>query len=280
MNKIIYTTFLIFFTLSCGNGISPTESFVSKKISVFGIGVYATGDVEDSYIIHTAKVLAKYLDNDDNGTIDDVNVVNSMIANKACMLITPNADTSVFIGDIPCDFYQDLYVEEIKTSGSSEEDGFDASVEEILHLISHYGYTFAYPKIFGMISYGENNGSAMTNAMDTARGGFANSIPDEYPSGAWYKYTDDSCNYLCQASEYFYWALTTKLGMQEYTGRYDMISSEWAIDGSDTFASTDTTMNAILSKTGAYSSYSYVLPTVKVETTYNSTTFTVETISR
>ena len=120
----------------------------------------------------------------------------------------------------------------------------------------------------------------MTNAMDTARGGFANSIPDSYPSGAWYTYNDETCNYICQASEYFYWALTTKLGLQEYSGRSDEFADEWKVTSSSDFASTDSEMNAILSKSGAYSAYSYDIPDASPDTSYTPTSFTVEAVER
>jgi len=280
MGKIIGFIVLALFIFSCGKGIAPDETYLSKRIMVFGVGIYATESVADNKIIRAANVMAQYLDSDENGTVDDAKVLAKLIENKACILITPNEDSPVFPANIPCKYYQDLYETEIKVNGSSVSDGFDATLEEVLHLISHHGYAYAYPEIFGMISYGENSGSAMTNAMDTARGGFSNSIPDSYPSGAWYTYNDESCNYICQASEYFYWSLTTKLGLQEYSGRSDEFAEEWRVTSSSDFASTDTEMNAILSKSGAYSGYSYDLPDASPDTNYTPTSFTVEAVDR
>ncbi|MDC0254893.1 hypothetical protein OAK75_08340 [Bacteriovoracales bacterium] len=280
MKKLLGFIFFTFFIFSCGKGIAPDETYLSKKVMVFGVGIYATETIPDAKILRAAKVMAQYLDSNEDGTIDDSNVVNKLIKNKACIVITPDADTTMFPANIPCNYYQDLYENEIKVNGSSSSDGFDATLEEVLHLISHHGYAYAYPEIFGMISYGENNGSALTNAMDKARGGFTNSIPDSYPSGSWYTYNDDSCNYICQASEYFYWALTTKLGMQEYTGRADENANEWKVESSSDFTSTDTEMNAILSKSGAYSGLSYSLPDASPDTSYTPTSFSVEAVER
>ena len=280
MKKLIGFIVLAFCVFSCGKGIAPDETYLSKRIMVFGVGIYATGTVDDDKIIRAANVMAQYLDNDENGAVDDANVVNKLIENKACIVITPDADSPVFPPSIPCNYYQDLYENEIKVNGSSPSEGFDATLEEVLHLISHHGYAYAYPEVFGMISYGENSGSAMTNAMDSARGGFSNSIPDSYPSEAWYTYKDDTCNYICQASEYFYWSLTTKLGLQEYSGRSDEFADEWKVTSSTNFASKDTEMNAILSKTGAYSGYSYEIPDASPDTNYTPTNFSVETVSR
>ena len=38
--------------------------------------------------------------------------------------------------------------------------------------------------------------------MDHARGGQFDRILAEYPDGAWYRYSDESCDYGCQIIEY------------------------------------------------------------------------------
>ena len=45
--------------------------------------------------------------------------------------------------------------------------GFDATLEEVLHLITHLGYSNAYPTIWG-----EYQGTQVSGAMDIARGGY------------------------------------------------------------------------------------------------------------
>jgi hypothetical protein len=86
---------------------------------------------------------------------------------------------------------------------------FDASIEEVLHLITH-GYVNLYPDRFS------HRSSDLTRAMDVARGGQFRSIPRRYPEGAWYTYDDETCEYECMAVEYFYWALTSILGGQDF----------------------------------------------------------------
>ena len=77
---------------------------------------------------------------------------------------------------------------------------FDAAYEEVLHLITHAGYAFAYPEVFG-----ERPGTKLGDAMDKARGGRFLAIPNKYPKKAWYTYYDDTRDYGCQATEYNYW---------------------------------------------------------------------------
>ena len=164
---------------------------------------------------------------------------------------------------------QSLFNEEINPEGSTSETGFDATLEEVLHLISDYGYEPTYPSIFG-----RNTGTEIANAMDLARGGQHLSIPTTYPTGAWYHYTDSTCNYSCQITEYIYWGLTTYLGAQDYPGRAEEISNEWEITTSENLQTRDTTLYAILTNT-AYN-LPKILPTGDYPTTNVTVNFTIE----
>ena len=67
--------------------------------------------------------------------------------------------------------------------------------------------------------------------MDIARGGQWLNVPSSYPDEAWYHYDDESCDYACMITEYFYWSLTSLLGAQR--NRYDEISHEWELHTPD-----------------------------------------------
>ena len=62
----------------------------------------------------------------------------------------------------------------------------DATLEEIWHTITDLGYAKANSTVFSTDSESD---SLLTKAMDVARGGRFLTIPDKYPSGAWYTYT-------------------------------------------------------------------------------------------
>jgi len=155
---------------------------------------------------------------------------------------------------------QDLYGSETNLDFNPDESNvfFDASLEEILHLITHGGYANVYPEIFR-----EYSGTAIAEAMDIARGGHFDKVPDEYPEDAWFTYYDKTCDYSCQITEYTYWALTSILGAQDYRGRYDEIKNEWKLNTHEKISTTDVTVYEILTNP------IYKLPTVLPDGNYD-----------
>ena len=64
----------------------------SKKVEVFGIPVVGTSGVQNIYLRHTASVMAEYLDNDEDGIVDDPAVVEVMKDNNALLVMFPTFD--------------------------------------------------------------------------------------------------------------------------------------------------------------------------------------------
>jgi hypothetical protein len=234
VNKVIKLLLIILCLLS-----SAVWADYTKQIDVFGIPIIATDGVSDTKMMHAASVMAEYLDNDQDGKADDPKVIDAIHGHNGFLYMA--ADESEEDTEFPNDdfddnqdFGQNLFAEETRPEGSSAEGGFDATLEEVLHLITHVGYANAYPN-----KYGEDPGSELTKAMDKARGGQFFDIPSRYPAGAWYTYDDDSCNYNCMATEYFYWSLTSLLGAQSYPDRADEIEWEWRLSNARKLNSTD-----------------------------------------
>jgi len=204
-------------------------SSFTQYSSVFGVHVFATSETPQDKVLHAVHVLAEYLDNDEDGEADNPAVIEQMTGGSepAAMVLAASEDeleeSGLFDSDV-LDILgpQDLYGEEIHPEGSSQTEGFDATLEEVLHLVTARGYSRLYPD-----ELGEQSGSTLTNAMDLARGGHFESVPSSYPDDAWYHYDDTTCDYRCMATEYFYWALTSMLGAQDYPGRCEDIAIEW-----------------------------------------------------
>ena len=199
--------------------------YFCKTTEVFGIKIYATENVENEKVLHAASILAEYLDNDEDGTADNQRIVNRLIDKKAWLLMAMNEEESSAAIRIPIrnSAFLELYDEEVSIINGNPR--FDASLEEILHLITQRGYAEVYPNKFG-----ENKNSEIAKAMDEARGGYFKNVPNSYPSSAWYTYDDKTCNYSCQITEYTYWALTSILGAQEFPGRLEEIQHEWRLN--------------------------------------------------
>ena len=208
--------------------------YFCKTTEVLGIKIYATENVANDKIFHAASVLAQYLDNDEDGVVDNELVLNELVEKKVWLLMVENeSELDAAIRIPPMDKpFQDLHDEEVTLINGSPR--FDASLEEVLHLITQHGYAEVYPNIFG-----ENKDSEIAKAMDMARGGYFKNVPNSYPSNAWYTYDDKTCDYSCQITEYTYWALTSILGGQNYPGRLDEIKQEWRLNTKEKVKNSD-----------------------------------------
>lgn len=219
----------------------PSLTLLSKYINVFGIGIYGESSMSDEDVLHVAAVFAELLDNDEDGRVDDPLVLQNLLERKVIMPVFKEEGSDgemAFWDNYNFDLYltsavvyeRDIARERPLTSN------FDATIEENLHSISALGYAFAYPEAFSEF---ENSGSRLTAAMDVARGGHFTEVPDEYPEAAWYHYDDETCNYECMATEYFYWGLTSLMGLQDYGDRCEKIEIEWEPCTAEQFSNTD-----------------------------------------
>ena len=238
--------------------------YFDKHVAVFGLNIFGTAGVPDEDMLHAAAVLAQYLDNDEDGAADDPTILSALqgaSGGPASMVMFATEweieSSGIFDSNLGARALQDLYATETHPQGSSPGHGFDATLEEVLHLVTHHGWAKAYPADFA-----EELGSTLANAMDIARGGQFIQIPDVYPDAAWYHYDDETCSYGCMATEYFYWALTSLLGGQMYPGRCQEIDHEWELCTPEAVQEQDTAITALLQDSG------YVLPTVLPDGSY------------
>ena len=58
-----------------------------KHTSVFGVQVRATEQVDNAKMLHAANILAEYLDNNDDGLVDNQQVVDTMVARNATLVM-------------------------------------------------------------------------------------------------------------------------------------------------------------------------------------------------
>lgn len=212
----------------------------TKYIDVFGIHLLSTVNVPDSKLIHIANVLAQYLDNDADGSVDDELILDELLERNAFITIVRDDDE-----------YSSLDIDSWESSGfingthvlgdsvMPSDGSFDGALEGVLKLIFDTGYSNVYSGTFGL-----SVGSTISEYMDNARGGYFKDLPDLYDDDAWFHNLDEECDYSCQISKYFYWALTSILGAQE--DYCEDVSSEWEPCTSDLLESTDPDVYSLL----------------------------------
>lgn len=233
----------------------------TKQVEVFGVFVYATNTTGDDKLLHAANILAEYIDNDEDGEPDNLRIMEALLEGKGAIVMRKTGQERT---SGPRPRGQGLYDEETHPGGR-ERGVFDASLEEVLHMVTDVGWGGAYPSVFGRAP-----GTEISNAMDLARGGRFGEVPDQYPEGAWYSYDDKSCDYDCMNSEYIYWALTSILGAQDYPGRLDQIGREWKLNTKAKVKERDPAVYAILTNPV------YRLPRVLPDGKYKGKAFVIE----
>lgn len=276
--KMAFIMTILFFFASCkkDNTTTPTTPITSgndpnfsivanddgvlssftKKVEVFGIKIFAVPAVTDANLLHAANVMAQYLDNDEDGTPDNQAVVDKMVENNAFMVMW-KSENDLNVNPPSGWTGQDLGNDETHPSfvANGKTGQFDASLEEVLHIITHAGYAQVYPDVFG-----EQAATQISDAMDIARGGQFTSIPNPYPADAWYTYDDATCEYNCMVTEYHYWALTSILGAQE--NRLNEIGQEWKLNTKDKVEMQDQAVYQLLTDP------QYKFPTILPDGTY------------
>ena len=225
------------------------KSALPKHVQVFGLFIQATDRVPDAKLLHAADITAGFLDNDRNGKPDNPTVNDELWNERAAIVMGYDERELERLHDRYGELFdnytlQGLFATEtLPNAGphNPKSSEFDASIEEILHIITSVGYAGVYPKVFG-----ERRGTELANAMDIARGGYFRTVPSRYPADAWYSYDDRTCDYGCQVTEYVYWALTSLLDGQDFKNRGGDIEHEWKLNTPEKLRAKDKAVVKIL----------------------------------
>jgi hypothetical protein len=223
----------------------PALGIFEKYVDVYGCAIYAESGVTDDRVLHVAAVWAELIDNNEDGIVDDPQLLEALVEADALMPVFEFDESSSMQSFF--NNYQGegvsaiLWQSEIDPSQPGHW-GDDATVEEVLHTINDVGHREIYPDAFEL----EPNSSLMSDAMDLARGGQWLTIPQTYPDEAWYHYDDYTCDYQCMAIEYLYWCIVSHMGILNDVQTCDGIANEWEPCSPELFMSTDPTMYAIV----------------------------------
>ena len=233
---------IVCFTVDPNPNSTTAFSGFTKYVDVLGcFSIYAESSIPDAKVLHAAAVAAELLDNNEDGIVDDPLIEAQLINENALMPLffqDGNAAMNTFGNN-----YNGNGVSAVLFNGEIDPTqtghwGDDATVEEVIHTINHVGHTNVYPAAFSM----QPNSSLMSSAMDEARGGQFLSIPNPYPSSAWYHYDDQTCDYECMMIEYMYWAIVSYMGILNDPQTAQGISDEWEPYNATLLQSMDTLM--------------------------------------
>jgi len=224
----------------------PAFQCFAKYISVLDcFEVYAQQNISDEKVLHVAAVAAELLDNNEDGVVDDETLFNKLQLEQALMPVFTNDGNSCM------ENFEDNYDGEGVSAVLFRNEidpaqpghwGDDATVEEVLHTINHVGHVSIYSDIFDLAP----NSSAMSDAMDIARGGQFLQVPSNYPDDAWYHYDDFTCDYECMGIEYLYWCIVTDMGILNDSQTCAGIENEWEPCSPELFESTDIIMHGVI----------------------------------
>ena len=224
----------------------PAFQCFSKYINVLDcFSIYAESNIPDNKVLHVAAIAAELLDNNEDGVVDDENIFSQLQYQEALMPIFTYDGNSCM--DNFMDYYNGdgvsaaLWRNEIDPNQPGHW-GSDATVEEVLHTINHVGHVSLYPDAFNIMP----NSSIMSEAMDIARGGQFLNVPNSYPDEAWYHYDDWTCDYECQAIEYFYWSIVSYMGILDDPQTCSGIYNEWEPCSPELFENTDILMHSLI----------------------------------
>jgi hypothetical protein len=193
------------------HGVLVDNGF-TQFASVFGIPVVGTDRVSRTGMDNAVSILQMYLDNDENGVADNPAVVFALREVNAVSAVFSTFSEHEDFEDRNGYFSTRSYnvVTMMEEEMYLENSGFDAALEETLHLVTQWGFAMAYPEIFG-----EKSGTDLANSLDQAM------------AEGYFRYDDPTCGYSCLNTEFFYWAITSYMGLQE--SRCDEISREWEL---------------------------------------------------
>lgn len=229
----------------------------NRKIIVFDIPIYAFSTVEDAKLIHVANILAQYLDNDEDGNVDNSTIHSQLKANNSFIYLwKTTAERDAVVPPSGHNVYNmGSDSANLIWHSNGRTGDFDSSIQSVWMFISKNGHEVSYPAVFS-----SQANSQISEAMNTARGGFFQNPPATYPATAWYTNSEATCDFSCQVSKYNFWILSSKLGANQ--NRLADIQSEWTLNTSAKVQSDDLKAWAI------FTNSTYNLPVTLPDGTY------------
>jgi hypothetical protein len=207
------------------NGYVNLRSVLPKYTSIFNIPILGTDTVSADAVKHAANILGSLFDNNFDGEIDNTSLYADFSDGLTAIVVyadsTEESNLSARLGSFKPNRTFSVYENEMNNfQGDGYNNQRDLTAERILK-------DLLVPKITLLHSdLSTTRPSTITDAMDSARGGYqAGGVPGyNYPPFAWY--TDPTgLSYQDLVYEYLYLLIATEQGALEW--RSATITSLW-----------------------------------------------------
>lgn len=231
--------------------------FCHKVTTVFKVPVCVSKEAFRSRdkCDHVVRVFYQLLDNDENGIVDDRKVWKEMVDEGYALLVPKDEDDfeTVFDDYLPgtsidqmtgiweaainsCDVPanrgadpedRSTWAGNVGLNGKDCDRERDATVEEILHLITHAAGA-VYPSKWGP-NYQSEAGKAISDANGNCGWGYLGNWinPGGNRCEGQYAYNDRTCDEECIVVEGIYWAIISYMGGLYTNDRAEWTSDEW-----------------------------------------------------
>jgi len=181
----------------------------TKSARIFdAVQICATADVSAAKLKHAANVAAQWLDNDQDGKVDDAQLREIIEENKATLVMT-NEWMDEERSEMFMEHFDEHVSQDLGGIETNPTDARDASQEELHHLIVNSGWVLYEPEIFS--DEPEENSELYNIWLKAEKEGY-------------YSYDDPTCNAACKVTEFFYLATAAYLNSQA-----DLFSDEMRI---------------------------------------------------
>ena len=196
--RTILTAFFITVVSQVGATECPAKFLKTGAIVFELVTICITSGVTEEKVRHAAHVTAQWLDNNQDGEIDEIRLKPSLLENRPVLLMSKNGFNALQFIAIE-EGLDDRIGQDLFASETAPSRGRDASQEEIHHLIFTAGWVHAFPQTFSEVP--EDRSKLFSIWRSAEKNGY-------------YDYDDPTCDAECKVVEFFYLATAAYLGSQ------------------------------------------------------------------
>lgn len=184
----------------------PGALFTQQVIVFDALQICSTEQVPQKKLLHAANVTAQWLDNNQDGKIDQESVSSQLKKNKATLVMSLEGFSDKQYDLLERSIDQGYALQDLSAEETNPANRRDASQEEIHHLLISTGWAAAYPSLFSTEK--RVNSVIYQQWRKANRKGF-------------YAYGDPTCDAECKTMEFHYLAAAAYLG-----SKADLFSDE------------------------------------------------------